>query len=95
MVADDHRAIRDRLLKVLEKEQALREKRPYPKWHQAELKAMCCAVNRIRKQTGCAAPVVMADIERVETMASGHTDYSTKFALYCAELAMGVERPEP
>lgn len=33
-------------------------------------------------------PVDAAAIERVERWALGHSDYSSKFALYCAELAL-------
>lgn len=33
-------------------------------------------------------PVGVAEIERVERGTVGHSDYSLKFALYCAELAL-------
>ena len=37
----------------------------------------------------------MADIRRVETMAMGHSDYTRKFAIYCAELVLFDEEPQP
>lgn len=32
----------------------------------------------------------LADVLRADTVASGHVDYVSKFALYCDELARGV-----
>lgn len=44
------------------------------------------------ERTAMGLPVVtLADVERVETQAEGHSDYSSKFALYCAELALGLD----
>lgn len=40
-------------------------------------------------------PVAPEAVARVEQMASGHCDYSKKYALYCAELAMGLEEIRP
>lgn len=40
-----------------------------------------------------AVPIVT--IRRVETMASGHIDYTRKFARYCAELVLCDEEPRP
>lgn len=54
-------------------------------WVEKERGALCDAVNRHRARLG-KSPVVLGDVERVETMACGHTDYGTKFALYCTEL---------
>lgn len=34
-------------------------------------------------------------VRRVEQMACGHTDYATKFPLYCAELVYSKEFPRP
>lgn len=38
----------------------------------------------------CKPPLTSAQIERVEQWACGHSDYSSKFALYCAELVLDV-----
>lgn len=59
-------------------------------WVMAERGALCDAVNRHRTRLG-KSPVTMDDVERVEQQAVGHTDYGTKFALYCTELV--EERP--
>lgn len=40
-------------------------------------------------------PAPEADIMRAERMATGHCDYVKKFALYCAELAMGFTDIRP
>jgi hypothetical protein len=37
-------------------------------------------------------PLTVDEIERVEMSATGHVDYTKKFALYCAELAAGQQR---
>lgn len=51
--------------------------------------AMHAETNRLRGLHGL-EPISLEAIERVETMAVGHSDYASKFALYCAELAVGV-----
>ncbi|MFD8609751.1 hypothetical protein [Streptomyces sp. NPDC059631] len=43
-------------------------------------------VNEIRAEHGL-PPVPLEEILRVEQQAGGHSDYSLKFAFYCAELA--------
>jgi len=52
------------------------------------------AVNKERLDQGLAL-VTIESVERVETMAEGHSDYSSKFALYCAELALGLRDIKP
>jgi len=37
-------------------------------------------------------PVTIEDIKRVEGWAAGHSDYTFKFALYCAELSIGKSK---
>ncbi len=37
------------------------------------------------------AAIDAAAIERVETWAVGHSDYSSKFALHCAEIALNMK----
>lgn len=53
--------------------------------------AMLAETNRLRDLQGL-TPVGLKDIEDVEQMALGHSDYASKFALYCAELAMGLRK---
>lgn len=63
---------------------------PYPEWQEYELLTMVRNVNRVRTHKG--KPMVsVADVMVVEQQASGHLDYTKKFALYCAELAVGLE----
>lgn len=57
-----------------------------PDWIENERKLMREIVNENREKHG-REPVTLADIERVERTAVGHSDYVHKFALYCAELA--------
>lgn len=51
---------------------------------------MTDAVNAERVPAGL-RPVNLEDIRRTEEGALGHVDYFSKFALYCAALAMGRE----
>ena len=95
--------IRDHLLGVLEKAQEQRGKLagrvdsehdrfPIERWILHERKTMHDEVNLERSKVG-KAPVPIEAVVRVERMAVGHSDFSSKFALYCAELV--VHDPEP
>ena len=55
-------------------------------WATYERTRMHEKVNEIRAERGL-QPVPVEDILRVERQAVGHSDYSRKFAFYCAELA--------
>lgn len=59
-------------------------------WVDYERQQMLAAVNGVRAERGL-PPVDMATIARVETQACGHVDYASKYALYCSELAVGLE----
>lgn len=56
-------------------------------WAVYEREQMLRTVNqeraKLRKQ-----PLLIKEIEQVEQLAIGHTDYGEKFALYCAELVL-------
>jgi len=54
-------------------------------WAAMELAAMWGRVNQERKNLD-KLPVSLEDVKKVERMALGHSDYGTKFALYCTEL---------
>lgn len=74
---------------VLGKQHALRNEYAGIKWLDAEIDCMHAEVNRLRNSRA------MTDVSRLvvvrhERAASGHTDYAHKFALYCAELALGI-----
>ena len=92
---------KEHLLKVLSKAQGERDKRQelvtcvawwnpsktedIPAWCEYEQEVMLGEVNKLRDKKGL--PLIgPLDIARVEAMAKGHSDYSSKFALYCAEL---------
>lgn len=49
------------------------------------------AVNKARADRGLPS-VSLAEVARVEQQAFGHSDYTKKFALYCAELALKEQR---
>jgi hypothetical protein len=56
-----------------------------PAWCEYEREVMLGAINKLRDKKGL--PLIgLLDVSRVESMAMGHSDYSSKFALYCAEL---------
>ena len=59
---------------------------PECEWAAYERARMHETVNAIRAERGLPA-VSVEDVVRVERLAVGHSDYSSKFAFYCAELA--------
>lgn len=71
------------LLAVLEKAQEQRG--TDLSWIVYERRMMFQAVNRMRRERGKAA-LPASEVERVEKNAVGHSDYTEKFARYCAEL---------
>jgi hypothetical protein len=82
----------DQMLRVLSKAQELRPQKS--KWIGDELEwmiyereVMFRAINAVRLQRGRPA-VTIVEVMRMENCAKGHIDYSRKFALYSAELAL-------
>ncbi|WP_306317233.1 MULTISPECIES: hypothetical protein [unclassified Streptomyces] len=59
---------------------------PECEWAAYERACMHDAVNAIRAERGL-PPVPVDGIIRADRLAAGHSDYSHKFAFYCAELA--------
>ncbi|MGA4875798.1 hypothetical protein [Streptomyces lydicamycinicus] len=59
---------------------------PECEWAAYERARMHEAVNAIRAERDLPA-IPVEDFIRVEQLAVGHSDYSRKFAFYCAELA--------
>lgn len=57
------------------------------RWVHYERHLMLREVNRARAEQGH-DPIDVETLRRVEQLACGHVDYFTKFALYCAELAL-------
>jgi hypothetical protein len=89
-------AFTDLLHTTLAREQELRGLRPQlvdgpdgPEclWATYERNRMHEKVNDLRADLGLPA-LPLEDILRVERQALGHSDYSRKFAFYCAELAV-------
>jgi len=82
----------DRLREVLAEVQDERQYRPVSNgsdgWIVYEQLHMWGVVNRMRAILMGKQPIPFEDIQRVESLASGHVDYSKKFALYCAELLL-------
>lgn len=52
-----------------------------------ERETMLHTVNCVRRLRG-RPDVQMSDIERCDQLATGHSDWCTKFPLYCVELAL-------
>jgi hypothetical protein len=77
------------MLQALSVQQARRNEYPGMTWIDAEIDVMHHEVNCDRSKRGL--PDLSRDVlSRAERMASGHSDYACKFALYCAELALGI-----
>lgn len=60
-------------------------------WATHERRVMHQAVNQGRLERGLPA-IELAMVERADRMAAGHVDYSSKFSLYCAEIALDLYR---
>lgn len=62
-------------------------------WVAFERFTMLAITNAVRRRRGL-PEVSQHDIARVEQQACGHSDYARKYAMYCAELALGLD-PRP
>lgn len=65
-------------------------------WHKHEMEGLWMEVNRMRLERGH-EPITMDELRILEAQAEGHSDYSSKLALYSAELVQGIgpERIQP
>ncbi|MDW6058208.1 hypothetical protein SAZ11_08920 [Streptomyces sp. FXJ1.4098] len=96
-MTDRYRENIDRLYDVLTTAQGERPKRPNLiaaadggvecEWARFERNTMWEEVNRIRSEHGL-RPALLSSIVCAEQQAVGHSDYTKKFALYCAELTV-------
>ena len=93
---NDLKAVTDALRATLAREQELRGLRPHlvdgpdgPElaWATYERNRMHQKVKDLRADLGLPA-IPLEDILRAERQAVGHSDYSLKFAFYCAELTV-------
>lgn len=91
--------VRETMLSVLSEAAEHRHKREYVSgagphaelgWVLYEREQMTHAVNLARLKRGL-SPLAVDDVRKVEQAAEGHVDYAGKFALYCAELALGIK----
>ena len=71
-------------------EAAHRRGRRFDEWSVAEAKAVWAAARDFAQQHGLRVPL-LEDVVRVERQASGHSDYSSKWALYVVELMLATE----
>lgn len=78
--------LRDRFLSELDAQQKRRPKYDGLTWITAEIELMHRLVNTERAARGLGS-VPISDIHQIETGCCGHSDYSQKFSLRCAELA--------
>ena len=90
--------LRDRILDALGKAQEKRndlqgrvesehDHFPIERWVLHEREVMFDMVARERAMLG-KGPIPITEVVKVERMAQGHSDYSSKYALYCAELVL-------
>lgn len=92
-------AVREEIKKTLVAEQGKRDEHResdesgLPAWMALEQQVVFAEVNQVRA-TGGLPPVEFAVIERIEQMACGHSDYTSKFCLYAAEVAFDLS-PRP
>lgn len=89
--------LHDVFIKKLSAEQKHRETRNKiingeSEWVVAERQFMIDLTQKTRKEIGF-EPVEESLILRAEREACGHSDYSSKFALYCAEIALTGKLP--
>lgn len=79
--------VREHMAEVLAAEVAKRKERG-GQFLEAEIDAIHAAVNNVRRSRALHF-VQRWQIERLDNLATG-ADWSSKFALYCAELAVGM-----
>jgi len=101
--ADDRRWLADYLTGVLVDAATHRSERdgwdtspdgePELAWITFERGQMLAAVNQLRRGRGL-PPVAAVDLLPVERSAQGHSDYARQYAFGCAELVLGLCRPQ-
>lgn len=100
VTSGERRQLRDRFRNVLLAAAKDRNKRdgivqtstgPECEWAEYERGQLLSAVNAERARRSLPAATI-EQVRSADYQASGHYDYADKVALYCAEIAMGVER---
>lgn len=97
MLVSDWQSLIKKFLNILMVAQTFRDQKGQwiddeLEWVTYERQVMFDTTNKERADRSL-PPVTIDDIKRVEGWASGHIDYSRKFALYCAELSIGKSKP--
>lgn len=88
--------LRDHFLDVLSTAQT-KYRKMYPNtsdWIEKEHEVMLSEVNR-QLQERQRPSITMDQLLKAEQLAVGHSDYSSKFSLYCAEITLGTFRGIP
>lgn len=98
--AEERRVLRERFCAVLQAAAEHRDERPgivwtvygtECEWVAWERQQMLDAVNAERAKRAL-PPAGHGAIENADRQAAGHVDYADEVALYCAEIALGIER---
>ena len=86
----DYKSVYETIRAALNAETARREKRPVEAWILAERE---CVLREVNRQRALRAydPVSLADVERAERMAVGHSDYISKYAHAAPDLVLCKE----
>lgn len=86
----DYKNVYEAIRATLNAETMRREKRAVEAWIRAERECVLHEVNRHRALRAY-DPVSVADVERAERLAIGHSDYISKFAHAAADLVLCKE----
>ena len=86
----DYKSVYETIRATLNVETTRREKRTVEAWILAERE---CVLREINRQRALRAydPVSLADVERAERMAVGHSDYISKYAHAATDLVLCKE----
>lgn len=76
-----------RIKEALVAEAGNRKGRSFEQWREAEARAVWSATRDFAQQHSLRVPS-LAEVIRVESQAIGHSDYSSKWALYAVELTL-------
>lgn len=87
-------ACREALISALMDEMAKRKFKQYADWVVAERDALTLAANRWIVEHTETHTITAAQVEEVENLAVGHSDYASKLVLYVSELVYGLRETQ-
>jgi hypothetical protein len=91
----DYQAACEAIFEVLSKETDERHRRTLDEWIARERICVWVEVNKLRDKLGL-LPTTLAEVERIERLAIGHSDYVHKYACAAAHLVFdGNAKTEP